>query len=278
MTNDPRQRWRLVVARDEPARDLVHRDVTAAWEAGLRDAGLPVAMTETATPRPRISFAAPAPLGVLAERELIDVVLTELLLMSDVRSAVEAAAPDGYRCVDLYDVWLGGPTLASLVAAADFRVTVTTDAGDDAGDEAGDGGSAQPEKEAAETGAAQIGAAQTEAAQIGAAIGALLDAQRIEVVRAKGQGGVTIDIRPHIQRLRLAAGPVVDPAGSGSAAAGGRAPGATFELWMRLRLGGEGGVGRPDEVVAALGKRLDRRLVASRLVRERIVLADDPGD
>ena len=95
-----------------------------AWEAGLRASGLPLSMSEAATPRPRIMFAAPAPVGVLAERELIDIVLTELILIHDVRAAVEAGAPPGYRSVDLYDVWLAGPSVASLVTAGDYRVTV----------------------------------------------------------------------------------------------------------------------------------------------------------
>ena len=279
MTNDPRQRWRLIVARDKPARDLVHRDVTAAWEAGLRGAGLPIAMTETATPRPRISFAAPAPFGMLAERELIDVVLTEFLLMSEVRSAVEAAAPVGYRCVDLYDVWLGSPTLAALVSAADIRATVTTGAA--GGPRAGEGPIVGELARVEDADATPSDAAPLDAAESEAAVRALLDVPRIEVVRAKGQGEITVDTRPHIHRLALAARPVVESGGTGSAAAGGRVSGAsgtTFELRMRLRLGGEGGVGRPEEVVAALGERLGRRLVATRVVRERIVLADDPAD
>jgi hypothetical protein len=45
---------------------------------------------------------------------------------------------------------------------------------------------------------------------------------------------------------------------------------------MRLRLGGESGVGRPEEIVAALGDRLGRSLVTRQLTRERIVLSDDP--
>ena len=262
VTNDPRQRWRLVVARDAAARDMVHRDVVTAWEAGLRASGLPLCMSEAATPRPRITFAAPAQVGVLAERELIDIVLTELILIHDLRAAVEAGAPTGYRAVDLYDVWLAGPSLASLVTAADYRATATTDVEGDVLPEA------------------------IEAAEVEAAIGALLAAPRLERVRTKGQGNVTVDIRPHLHQLRLAAGPrPASTTGPGpasteapavaSTASTATAPGS-FELWMRLRLGGEGGVGRPEEIVAALGDQLGRRLVPGRIIRERVILADDP--
>jgi radical SAM-linked protein len=240
VSNGSRQRWRLVVARDEAARDLLHRDVTAAWDAGLAASGLPLQMSEGATPRPRVTFAAPAPVGMLAERELIDIVLTGLVPLHEVRSAVEAAAPDGYRAVDVFDVWLGWPALAALVVAGDYRASVTSDAGE--GDDAG-----------------PLGPSEVEAA-----IAELLAAPRIEQPRSKGQGMVTIDIRPHIRALRVT-GSVVGPSTR-----------PAVELWMQLRLGGEGGVGRPEEVVAALGERLGRVLVSVRLTRERIVLADDP--
>jgi radical SAM-linked protein len=234
--SEPRQRWRLVVAREEAARDLIHREVAAAWEAGLLGSGLPVSMSEAATPRLRISFAAPAPIGVLADRELIDVVLTELVLLPDVRAAVEAAAPTCYRLIELYDVWLSSPTLASLVTAGDYRAVVAVEAGEVA------------------------------PAEVEDAIAALLAAPVIERTRTKGQGDVTVDIRPHVIDLRLGTAPPAPTLGAT----------ATFELWMRLRLGGESGVGRPEEVVATLGDRLGRTLITSQLTRDRIVLSDDP--
>jgi radical SAM-linked protein len=237
---EPRQRWRLVVARDAAARDMLHRDIVVAWETGLLGSGLPVSVSETATPRPRIAFAAQAPVGMLAERELIDVTLTELRRIHDVRATVEAAAPAGYRLVDLYDVWLSSPTLASVVTAGEYRATVAADDGERS------------------TGTSAGGLA---AADVRRGIEALLAADRIDVVRTRGHGQVTIDIRPHIHALHLV--------GEGPAD-------APVRLAMRLRLGGEGGIGRPDEVVAALGKRLGVRLTARDVTRERIVLADDP--
>ena len=232
-SKEPRQRWRIVIARGEAARELLHRDVTTAWETGLLASGLPLAMTEGATRRPRVTFAAPAPLGMIAERELLDIVLSRILRIDQVRGAVERSAPGGYRLVDLYDVWLGRPSLAASVVAGDYRVSI------------------DPE-----------GAADRDPLRLGeveAAVAALLAATRVERTRVKGQGAVTVDIRPHLSTLRV----------------GMAAGGDDLELRMRLRLGGEGGVGRPEEVVAALGERLGGRLVARRIVRERIVLADD---
>ena len=119
---DARQRWRVHVARRPAARDVPHRDILAAWEAGLSKAGLPLVLTEGRHPQPRVVFAAPVPVGMLADREPVDLWLTDLRRIHEVRSAVEAAMPDGHLLVDLYDVWIGAPSLPASVEAGDYVV------------------------------------------------------------------------------------------------------------------------------------------------------------
>lgn len=122
---EPRQRWRLVVARAAGAPEQPQRDVAEAWAKAIDAAGLPVAWPEGARPRPRIAFGAPLPVGMAANGELIDVVLTERWPAWRVREALGAHVPAGWRQVELLDVWLAGPPLAGRVAAADYRVTLT---------------------------------------------------------------------------------------------------------------------------------------------------------
>jgi len=250
--SEMRQRWRLTVRRGPDARDTAHPEVAAGWEAALRASGLPVAETQAARPRPRIVFAAPAPVGMLGERELIDLGLTECRLVHDVRQAVTDAAPAGYSLVDIHDVWTGAPTLPSLVVAADYRA-------DAAAVPAGADPAAAGERAAGERAA---GATSTSDEELDAAIAALLASPRIEIQRDKGSGVIGVDIRPLVMRLRRVASP-----GDGS-----------FGLQMRLRLGGAGGVGRPEEIVSTLAQRLGRPIRMDELVRERIHLADDPPE
>jgi len=237
-----RQRWRLVVARDESARDLVQREVGDAWEVALRTSSLPLAVTEGATPRLRLAFGSPVPVGMLAEREPIDIGLTERRRIDEVRSAIVGSAPVGYRLVDLYDVWPGAPTLAASIVAGDYRATLVP------GDRPLPGSTHGP-------------------IDPGAAVAALLAAPRIPRHREKAGGPVEVDIRPHILDLRAVA---VSPE------AGSLGPGA-FDLWMRLRLGGDAGVGRPEEVIATLAERLGLALTIRRLCRECVVLSDGPA-
>lgn len=126
-TAEPRQRWRLVVARSGDAPELAQREVAEGWVAAIEDAGLPVAWTDGARSRPRIAFGAPLPIGMAANAELIDVVLTERWPVWRLREALFDRLPAGWGLVDIQDVWLGGPPLAGRVAAADYRVVLAGD-------------------------------------------------------------------------------------------------------------------------------------------------------
>ncbi len=113
-----------MVGRAADAPRLAQREVTDAWLAAFELAALPVARSEGAAARPRISFGAPLPLGMAAEGELIDVVLTDRWPAWRLREALEPVMPEGWRLERLEDVWLGGQPLAGRVAAADHRITL----------------------------------------------------------------------------------------------------------------------------------------------------------
>jgi len=249
-----RQRWRLTVRRGPDARDA-HRDVVASWEAALRGSRLPLAETQAATPRPRIVFAAPLPVGMVGEHELIDVGLTECWQAHEVRHALLDAIPSGHELVDMHDVWTGAPTLPSLVVAADYRarVTLLPAAAKRAIDKATSG---EGTIEKATTGDGEAGG------MLDAAVEAFLTSARVEIQREKGGGTVSVDIRALVLRLQRTASLGDD----------------AFELHMRLRLGGAGGVGRPEEIVAALADGLPGPLRIDELARARILLADDPPE
>lgn len=228
--NEARQRWRVVFARDAAARFLAHLDAVTQWERALRRAGVPVALTQGNTPRPKLAFAAPLPLGMLGERELADIVLTQRLTLPVLRARLEGQLPAGYRLVDLFDVWLGEPAVASRLAAADYRV----------------------------------GLRGADATELAGAVEALLGAASLERARPKGEGrSVAYDLRPLLLELNVAQAP--DPVASG----------APVIARMRLRHAQDGGAGRPEEVVLALGEALGRELELDVVVRERLLAVDE---
>ena len=54
-------------------------------------------------------------------------------------------------------------------------------------------------------------------------------------------------------------------------------PAGTGPDIIRTRFDPVLGTGRPEEVVAALGERIEAPLVVGSSVRERLILADEPG-
>ncbi|MFI5199201.1 MAG: TIGR03936 family radical SAM-associated protein [Candidatus Limnocylindrales bacterium] len=165
------QRWRIAFRRGSPALDLGPSETARAWEAGLAESGIPVVMSAAATPRTRLTFAAPLPAGRAAEHDLADLVLSERWRLARVRPALVAALPVGFELVDLYDVWVGAPSITAALGATGYRASV--------------GGAPSADL----TGAADR----------------LLAAPMLKRIRAKADRAVPYDLRPLILDLAVSA-------------------------------------------------------------------------
>lgn len=147
---------------------MTQREVEDHWTRGLEASGIPVARAGVARPRPRLSFAAPVPTGILADREPLELLLVERLTIADLRRRLLSALPPGHEIVDLHDVWLGEAPLAGRGRAADYRASVDADR-----------------------------------ALLEPVVRAMLDAPRIERTRSKGDREKTIDLRPMLLSLSV---------------------------------------------------------------------------
>ena len=216
--SETRQRWRLVFARGEEARYLSHLDAVTQWERALRRGNVPVATTEGFNQRPRIIFAAPLQLGMLAEHELADLYLSERVTAPDLRARLAAGVPAGYRILEVHDVWTGAPAIAPQLEAADYRMTL-------------------------------FGA---EPAKLASAAALLMAATELKRIRQRERRSVAYDLRPLILELR--AGDAND--GVEHVLRTENISEEESTIWMRLRHTQDRGSGRPDEVVAALAGEL----------------------
>ena len=224
---EARQRLRLTYGRSAQAAGVPPKEIGAAWEAGMAASGLPIAGLDLPAPRPRVVFGAPVPVGVVTERELLDVFLVTRTPIADARAAINRALPPGHELVDLHDVWLGEPALPGQVCAADYRLRVG----------AADG-------------------SPLELASLATACAQLLAARTLPRTRDKAGRTISYDLRP---LLASASAAVVDPHNVAT-------------LRIRTRFDQERGVGRPDEVVAAIADVLGVPLTIEETVRERLVL------
>jgi len=161
------QRWRLVLARDALGGEG-QRELAGAWEAALTASGLPLAGLDGPRPRPRYLPAAPLAASIPGEAELVDVWLVERLPVWRVRDALSGRLPSGHRLLEIYDVWLGEPSLPGRVSASVYRV--------------------------------RLGVPP---ASLARACAALLAAPAIMRERTKGEAVVAYDLRPFIEALAV---------------------------------------------------------------------------
>ncbi len=226
---DAVQRWRIAFRRGAPALDLGPADIARTWEAALVESGIPVVMSTAATPRPRLTFAAPLPPGRAAEHDLADVVIGERWPLPRLRPLLAAALPAGFELVDLYDVWPGAPSIAASLSAMSHRAVLAGLSPD----------------------------------ELAAAVAGLLGAARLDRSRAKAESKVSYDLRPLIIDLR--SGPA-QPSAAGPAA--GAAAGPVLRMALRTSSDGPSGrpdevilaagesLGRELELVDLIRERL----------------------
>jgi radical SAM-linked protein len=95
------QRLRLHYAKRGRLRFSSHRDFQRALERALRRADIPMAYSAGFSPHPKVSYANAAPTGVASEAEYVEIGLARECNPGAVRSALDAALPDGFVVVDV---------------------------------------------------------------------------------------------------------------------------------------------------------------------------------
>jgi len=116
------RRVRIIFSKGEGARFLSHLDLISTLEYGLRRARLPVELSEGYNPRPRMSLAAPLPLGYIGEQEILELALREPVPADEVLAQLQAALPSGIRIIAVEEMPVGVKSSASRVSSATYRI------------------------------------------------------------------------------------------------------------------------------------------------------------
>jgi radical SAM-linked protein len=98
-----------------------------SWERILRRAEIALAYSQGFTPHPRISLAAPLPLGVTSEAELMDIFLTKRVSTYFFLKTISPQLPRGIDILEVQEVPLDTPSLQSRLRAAEYRMEVKTE-------------------------------------------------------------------------------------------------------------------------------------------------------
>jgi radical SAM-linked protein len=117
------QRLRLTFSKNGPARYIGHLDLARTMERSLNRAQVPIAYSQGFNRRPRLSFAAPLPLGYTSEYELADIWLLKEVDPQEVIEQMMRKMAPGISMTVVEQVPLGAPSLQSITASARYEVT-----------------------------------------------------------------------------------------------------------------------------------------------------------
>lgn len=120
-------RLRVRFKRGQEVKFISHLDLMRLWQRALHRAGIPLAYSEGFSPHPRISLAAPLPIGVTSETELMDLYTTQQVSPHFFTAAVSQQLPPGIEILQVNQIALTLPSLQSQVRYAEYKVEVETE-------------------------------------------------------------------------------------------------------------------------------------------------------
>lgn len=123
------QRLRITFSRGEEVKYIAHLDIMRLWERALRRAGIPIAYSQGFSPHPKISIAAPLPIGITSDSELMDIHLRKRVSPYFFIKTVSAQLPIGIGLLGVEQVALTLPSLQSQMRQTEYRVELETDKG-----------------------------------------------------------------------------------------------------------------------------------------------------
>ncbi len=188
-------RLRLRWGKTDSQRLLSHLDNIKAIDETIRRSGIPVSYTQGAHPRMKLSFGPPLPMGFTSEAEFVDISLNQICTSQMVES-VRKFLPDGFQLLETKTCFAKTAALSESINRAIYTLQLE------------DG---------------------TDIDKLNQQAAALLEKEKVEILRKTKSGEATVDIRPAIYEINV----------------------GDSELKLTLGLG-PGGYARPTEVARLL--------------------------
>jgi radical SAM-linked protein len=123
------QRLRIKFNRGPEIKYISHLDIVRLWQRAFNRAGIQIAYSTGFSPHPKISLAAPLPLGVTGEAELMDIVIVRGVAPQFFVSAMNQQLPTGLKVEKVQPIGIDIPALQAQISQADYRVEVETSGG-----------------------------------------------------------------------------------------------------------------------------------------------------
>jgi radical SAM-linked protein len=123
------QRLRIRFSRGPEIKFISHLDIVRLWQRAFNRAGIQIAYSSGFTPHPKIALAAPLPLGVTSEAELMDIYCVKGVAPHFFISALNQELPLGLKVEKVYPIAPDLPSLQSQISMAEYRIELDTEKG-----------------------------------------------------------------------------------------------------------------------------------------------------
>ena len=122
--SDAVQRLHIRFAAEGPLKYVSHLDLMRVWERVFKRAGLPLATSRGFSPRPKLALAAPLAVGATSEAELLDLLLTARVDLTETMTKLSRELTPGLRILELREGPLKQSSLQSMLRASSYEVEV----------------------------------------------------------------------------------------------------------------------------------------------------------
>ncbi len=121
------QRLLITFGRSEATKYIAHLDMMRFWERAFRRAHLNLAVSSGFHPHPHFALAAPLPVGVTSEGELMEAFLETSVTPEQCYRALTAQLVPGISVMGVEEIGLQLPSLQAQMRFAEYRVTLESD-------------------------------------------------------------------------------------------------------------------------------------------------------
>lgn len=116
-------RIRIEFSKGDRVRFLSHLDLVKTFERAVRHIDLPIAYSEGFNPHPKMNFASALALGVVSDREYLDIDLKHDVDLEEITRAFSGSLPPGIEINRTAYVADNGPALMGVINRAEYTVT-----------------------------------------------------------------------------------------------------------------------------------------------------------
>jgi radical SAM-linked protein len=120
MEQPNRYRTRITYTKCSTLIFTSHRSLIDVLMRAIRRTQIPLHFTEGFSPRPKVIFSPPLPLGALGEAELIDIETTQYIEEEDLMESLNRKVPEGLKFTQVTNLLKRAPALGQMIGRATY--------------------------------------------------------------------------------------------------------------------------------------------------------------